>query len=629
MPKMPSPSSSLSPTRDNAALSYGRLKPLGSELPDPETPPQVRSRRLLLWLAVFSVVLLFLALVTATLAVVKWRRDGSSSDQQMPIKPTKEISRVCGLTRYPDLCVNSLVGFPGAMKASDQQLIHISMNVSLGRFSEALDSSMEIGNWEMGSLGRSAYEDCLELLDHSVDLIALSLSSVKSSLSVAAVDNNNDNLVGGEGDGQVNQGGTTQDVMTWLSAAMTNQDTCTEGLEGVDGPLSYRMAETLKDLSAIVSNSLAIFAAAHGGGDFGGIPIENRRRRLLGEPDGPESGYPAWVSKRDRILLETPSSQIQADVIVSQGGENGTVKTIAEAIRMAPQKSGLRFIIHVRTGRYVEKNLKVMRKKTNLWFIGDGKGQTVISGHRSVARDKITTFHTASFAVSGRGFVAKDITFENEAGPESHQAVALRVGADHVVVYRCEIKGYQDTLYTHSQRQFYRECDIYGTVDFIFGNAAVVFQNCTMYARKPMALQKITITAQSRKEAQMPTGMSIHACQIRPDSDLDSVKSSFPTYLGRPWKPYSRVVYMLSYIGDHVDPRGWLEWNATAPVDKLYYGEYSNYGPGSGTEQRVNWTSVHPKMSVSEANAFTVGEFIYGSSWLTPTGVAFQAGLTG
>lgn len=231
-------------------------------------------------------------------------------------------------------------------------------------------------------------------------------------------------------------------------------------------------------------------------------------------------------------------------------------------------------------------------------------------------------------AATGAGFIARDMTFENWAGPSKHQAVALRVGADHGVVYRCNIIGYQDTLYVHSQRQFFRECDIYGTVDFIFGNAAVVFQNCTMYARKPMALQKNTVTAQNRKDPNQNTGISIHACRILPTGELAAVKGSFPTYLGRPWKLYSRTVYMLSYMGDHIHPRGWLEWNATFALDTLYYGEYMNYGPGGAVGQRVHWPGYRVITSVVEATRFTVGRFIYGSSWLPSTGVAFLAGLS-
>lgn len=206
--------------------------------------------------------------------------------------------------------------------------------------------------------------------------------------------------------------------------------------------------------------------------------------------------------------------------------------------------------------------------------------------------------------------------------------MALRVGADHAVVYRCNIIGYQDTLYTHSQRQFYRECDVYGTVDFIFGNAAVVFQNCSIHARKPMQQQKNTITAQNRKDPNQNTGISIHSCRIEAEGDLEASRGQYSTYLGRPWKLYSRTVYMLSYLGDHIHPQGWLEWNGEFALDTLYYGEYMNYGPGAGLGQRVKWPGYRVITSADEATRFTVANFIYGSSWLPSTGVAFVAGLS-
>ena len=231
-------------------------------------------------------------------------------------------------------------------------------------------------------------------------------------------------------------------------------------------------------------------------------------------------------------------------------------------------------------------------------------------------------------AVTGERFIAQDITFRNTAGPANHQAVALLSGSDLSVFYRCGIEGYQDTLYVHSQRQFYRECNIYGTVDFIFGNAAVVFQNCSIYARKPMPQQKNTITAQNRKDPNQNTGISIHACRILATPDLEASKGSFPTYLGRPWKLYSRTVYLMSYMGDHIHPRGWLEWNATFALDTLYYAEYMNSGPGGAVGQRVKWPGYRVITSTIEASKFTVAEFIYGSSWLPSTGVAFLAGLS-
>ncbi|CAH8339047.1 unnamed protein product [Eruca vesicaria subsp. sativa] len=557
-------------------------------------------------LLVSSVIVAFaLILAAAIFAGVRSQVKSSQHAPTLARKPSQAISKACALTRFPELCVDSLMDFPGSLAASSpKDLIHVTVNMTLHHFNQALYSSTSFSFLDMPPRVRSAYESCVELLDDSVDALSRALSSVVPV-----------------------SGGKTnpQDVMTWLSSALTNHDTCTEGFDGVgDGGVKDQMTAAIKNLSELVSNCLAIFAASGDGDDFAGVPIQNRRLLEVGGGGG-DMKFPRWTKRRERELLEMPVSQMQADIIVSKDG-NGTCKTISEAIKKAPQHSTRRTIIYVKAGRYEEKNLKVGRKKINLMFVGDGKGKTVISGGKSIF-DNITTFHTASFAATGAGFIARDITFQNWAGPEKHQAVALRVGADHAVIHRCSIIGYQDTLYVHSNRQFYRECDIYGTVDFIFGNAAVVLQNCSIYARKPMALQKNTITAQNRKDPNQNTGISIHASRVLATPDLLATNGTTQTYLGRPWKLYSRTVYMLSYIGNHVHTRGWLEWNTTFALDTLYYGEYLNTGPGSNISQRVNWPGYRVINSTAEANRFTVSEFIYGSSWLPSTGVSFLAGL--
>lgn len=562
-----------------------------------------KSRYRIKLLLVFSVA--FLVASAVSVAVIIAIRATDSGGLHGGRKPTVAISRACSRTLYKDLCINSLLDFPGATSATERDLVHISVNVTLRRVGRALYTSSDISNLDMDAHVRSAYHDCLELLDGSVDHLDRSLAAVA--------------------DGNASPTGSAQDVVTWLSAAMTNQDTCAEGLDEVSGSVKEQMEERLKDLSELVSNSLAIYSAeASGDEEFVGIPIQNRRRLMSSLEEGHR--FPTWLSRRERALLEMPAAEVQADIVVAKDG-SGTYTSIMEAIKKAPERSDRRIVIYVKAGKYEEDDLKVGKKKTNLMFIGDGKGKTVITGGKSVA-DKITTFRTASFAATGTGFIARDMTFENYAGPSKHQAVALRVGADHSVIYRCEILGYQDTLYVHSQRQFYRECDIYGTVDFIFGNAAVVLQNCNIYSRKPMPSQKNTITAQNRKDPNQNTGISIHACKILATSELEASKGAIQTYLGRPWKKYSRTVYLLSSIGDHVDPRGWLEWNGNFALDTLYYGEYMNDGPGAGVSQRVKWPGYRVIQSASEASKFTVAQFIYGTSWLPSTGVAFIAGLS-
>ncbi|KAI8548156.1 hypothetical protein RHMOL_Rhmol07G0250300 [Rhododendron molle] len=213
---------------------------------------------------------------------------------------------------------------------------------------------------------------------------------------------------------------------------------------------------------------------------------------------------------RGRKLLQLGGRYVHVNqmVVVRQDG-TGDFSTIGDAAAAAPNGTdagGGYYVIYVVAGVYPEY-VSVGSSQTYVMMIGDGIGQTVTTGSRNVA-DGWTTFNCATFAVVGTGFVAVGITIQNTAAAAAkYQAVALRNGADLSTFYSCSFEGDQDTLYTHSLRQFYKECDIYGTtVDFIFGNTAVVFQNCNIYPRLPMAGQYNTISAQGRNQN---TGTSI------------------------------------------------------------------------------------------------------------------------
>ena len=213
--------------------------------------------------------------------------------------------------------------------------------------------------------------------------------------------------------------------------------------------------------------------------------------------------------------------------------------------------------------------------------------------------------------------------FVNDAGAAKHQAVAMRSGSDLSVFYRCKFDAFQDTLYAHSNRQFYRECDITGTIDFIFGNAAVVFQSCNIMPRQPLPNQFNTITAQGKKDPNQNTGISIQKCTLSP---FDNVTAS--TYLGRPWKAYSTTVIMQSEIGSFLNPLGWISWVTNVdPPSTIFYAEYQNTGPGSSVDKRVKWAGYKPTLAVDDATKFTVESFIQGSEWLPDTEVKYDESL--
>ena len=227
----------------------------------------------------------------------------------------------------------------------------------------------------------------------------------------------------------------------------------------------------------------------------------------------------------------------------------------------------------------------------------------------------------------GTGFLARDLTVENAAGPSKLQAVALRVNADLAAFYRCSFAGYQDTLYAHSLRQFYRDCDVYGTVDFVFGDAPAVLQGCSLYARRPGPGQKNVVTAQGREDPNQNTGIVVHGGKVAAAADLVPVLGNVSSYLGRPWKQYSRTVFVQTKMEALVHPRGWLEWNGTFALDTLYYAEYKNTGPGADTSRRVAWRGFHVLGNGTDAGNFTVTSMVLGENWLPQTGVPFTSGL--
>ncbi|KAF5732938.1 pectinesterase 2 [Tripterygium wilfordii] len=461
----------------------------------------------------------------------------------------------------------------------ESDFFKLSMQLALDRAMQAQTNTYSLGTKCRNEREKAAWNDCLELYQHTILKINETMDP--------------------------NTKCTKIDAQTWLSTALTDLDTCRSGFVEF-GVSDYVLPLMSNNVTKLISNTLAINNVSQGY-----------------EPSY-KGGYPTWVNPGDRKLLQASSPASQANVVVAQDG-SGNYKTITEAVAAASKRSGSgRYVIYVKQGTYKE-NVEIGSKLKNIMLVGDGIGKTIITGSKSVGGGT-TTFKSATVAAVGDGFIARDITVRNTAGAQNHQAVALRSGSDLSVFYKCSFEGYQDTLYVHSNRQFYRECDIYGTVDFIFGNAAVVLQNCNIYCRNPPNKTN-TVTAQGRTDPNQNTGISIHNCRVTAASDLKPVQSSVKTYLGRPWQEYSRTVFMKTFLDGLINPAGWMPWSGNFALDTLYYGEYMNTGAGSSTANRVNWKGYRVITSATEASKFTVGNFIAGNSWLPATNVPFTSGL--
>lgn len=230
-------------------------------------------------------------------------------------------------------------------------------------------------------------------------------------------------------------------------------------------------------------------------------------------------------------------------------------------------------------------------------------------------------------AVMAPDFMARDIGFENTAGPEGHQAVAFRCQGDQAILFNCHFDGYQDTLYASSKRQFYRDCTITGTVDFIFGNAFALFQNCNIIARKPLPNQQNILTAHGSKWENESTVYVIHNCSIFAEPALVPFIAQNPSFLGRPWKERARTIYMQSYIGNLIHSDGWMPWeNEPNSINTCLYSEIDNYGPGAKKDGRVKWPGIKD-INIKHADMYTLDALYQGAEWVKKSGAAFSPGM--
>ncbi|XP_031260587.1 probable pectinesterase/pectinesterase inhibitor 46 isoform X1 [Pistacia vera] len=498
------------------------------------------------------------------------------------------IKAACDVTLYKDSCYSNLINATKDSSMTPKDVFKLSMRVAWNELSKASEYFSENGNdytsVTTGNFSVAAWKNCKELLGLALDHVNDSIYAIDS----------------------------VDDLKTWLSSAGTYQQTCIDGFEE-ESEGKKTVTFHLKNSTELISNSLAIISW------IAKITKSVQMRRLMNNPEG--ENKPSWLKSRDHRMLIESSDHLKraANVVVAKDGTGG-YKTISAALKAVPDKSKKRFIIYVKKGNYTE-NVRVEKPKQNVMIIGDGMNQTIVSGSLNFV-DGTPTFSTATFAVFGKGFIARDMGFRNTAGPQKHQAVALMASADQVVFYQCQIDAFQDSLYTHSNRQFYRECDIYGTIDFIFGNSAVVLQNCNILARKPMQGQKNTITAQGKVDPNQNTGISIQNCTISPYGNLTGVN----TFLGRPWKNYSTTVFMQSIMGNLIHPKGWLPWTGDSAPDTIFYAEYENFGPGASTKNRVKWKGLR-KISAKQAEKFTVKAFLQGKKWISDAGVRYKPGL--
>lgn len=172
--------------------------------------------------------------------------------------PAEFIRSRCGTTKYPRLCVSSLSAFADTIRTSPTQLADAALSVSLSnaRSTKALVAKLSAGKDSMGRRVGSAIQDCMETMGDSVDELRDSLRAMDRLGGGAGTAKGKS----GHGKGKADLGMQMGDILTWVSAALTDEDTCMDEFAGkaMDGEVKAALRGHVKKVARLTSNALAL-----------------------------------------------------------------------------------------------------------------------------------------------------------------------------------------------------------------------------------------------------------------------------------------------------------------------------------------------------------------------------------
>lgn len=288
----------------------------------------------------------------------------------------------------------------------------------------------------------------------------------------------------------------------------------------------------------------------------------------------------AWLAVQE-VIKVVPALKPYVrhyDFVVAKDG-SGDFFSVQEAINAVPDfRKNVRTTILVKRGVYKEK-IVIPASKINLSLTGEDGAVLSYDDYADKLNrfgEKTGTSGSASCYIYAPDFYAENLTFENTSGPVG-QAVACFVSADRAYFKNCRFLGWQDTLYTYGKgcRQYYEDCYIEGTVDFIFGWSTAVFNRCHIHSKT-----KGYVTAPSTDQGQK-YGYVFYDCRLTADEGVTDV------YLSRPWRPYAQAVFVRCDLGGHILPAGWNNWGKESNEKTAFYAEYQSRGAGANPQARA------------------------------------------
>ncbi|MGW0807395.1 pectinesterase family protein [Nonomuraea sp. NPDC002799] len=316
----------------------------------------------------------------------------------------------------------------------------------------------------------------------------------------------------------------------------------------------------------------------------------------------------------------------RATIVVAADG-TGDHATVQAAVDAVPSGNTRPVTILVRAGTY-KQQVVIPADKPHITLAGATRDprEVVLTFDASAATPKpdgsgvYGTSGSASYVISAPDFTARDLTFENsydEAARGAGQAVAVRTTGDRQVYDNVRFLGNQDTLYantasaTTTARQYFHGCYVEGDVDFIFGRATAVFDDCVIKALDRGSADNNGYVTAASTELSNPYGFLIYRSRLTSDAPARTY------HLGRPWPAggsvtaRGQVLVRESWLGQQVKDAPWTDMSGLSWRDARL-SEYRNHGPGATDN------ADRPRLDAGQAAAFTPQRYLAGGDGWNP-----------
>lgn len=305
--------------------------------------------------------------------------------------------------------------------------------------------------------------------------------------------------------------------------------------------------------------------------------LEFATKYALNIPKGAFKGVNDKTENENTVLSFTTKSKPAVsrkivDFIVDQNaspiyGKRG--KTINAAIEFMPVNSATRYYIYIKNGIYNEI-LTIPENIKNISFIGQSKDSVIIAN---------TVCPVVN--IQGQHIYMENLTIKNTVNPDVElYSIACYAEGKNNIYKNVKFSGHQDTKRTGGDRHYYANCDIKGTIDFIYGSGANFYDSCNIFLEKRNLMMQnsktwdtVAVVVAGSHNSNVKYGYVFNNCCI------DGHKSNANRYsLGRPWHNAPRAVFINTTMKILPFQYGWTSMGSTPPALYAEYNSKDVYG---------------------------------------------------